>query len=517
MVCSLSSLGSSFLRESYHEVLLMFNFLCEGLLAVFQPLSFALMCFGVMMGTIIGAIPGLSGSMGIILLLPLVYQLPSDVALVMLCGLYCGSMYGGSVSAILLKAPGTPSAAATVLDGNPLANKGLAGKAIGVSAFSSFIGGLISTICLIFISPQLAKIALSFNAADFFSLSIFGLSIMASSSSKKVMKGVLSGCVGLLISTVGIDPIVGNERFTFGNYRLMNGFPILPVLIGIFAISEIFINLRDRDNPRKNIEDQKIAHVFPSLKDIRFFLKASIVGGVLGVLIGIIPGTGGAIACFLAYNVAQKISKKPEDFGNGSLEGIAAPEAANNGTTGGALIPMLSLGIPGDVVTSVMLGALVLIGVRPGPMLFVDNPKIVYTLFAGMFIVQFLMLFFGMGFAKFAPKVLKIPAKVLMPMILMLCVVGSFSLANQLYHVAIAVAFGVIGYFMKSFGLPGAPLVLGVIFGPIAEENLNRALIVSNNNYATFFTRPISLFFLIMAAISIGYAVYANRRDAKRG
>lgn len=494
----------------------MFAPMMSGLISIFQPIPFLLMCFGVAIGTIIGALPGLSGSMGIILLLPLVYQLPSGVALVMLCGLYCGSMYGGSVSAILLKTPGTPSAAATMLDGNPLSNQGYAGKAIGVSAFSSFVGGLISTMCLILIAPQLAKVALKFQAADYFSLSIFGLSIMASSSGKSISKGLLSGCVGLLISTIGIDPIVGATRFTFGNYRLMSGLPLLPVLIGVFALSEVMVNLRDGKKATADIQDQKLTSIFPSRKEIAFFLKAAVVGGLLGVFLGIIPGTGGAIACFLAYNVAQKISKKPEDFGSGSLEGIAAPEAANNGTTGGALVPMLTLGIPGDVVTSVMLGALILVGVKPGPLLFVENADIVYTLFAGMFVVQFLMLGFGILFAKFAPRILKVPYKTLMPIILILCVVGSFSLANQTYHINIAIIFGIVGLFMKKFGFPGAPLVLGIILGPIAEESLNRALIVSNNSWSILFTRPISLFFLIMAAVSIVFSVLSTKKSQLR-
>ncbi len=488
--------------------------LLNGFANVFHPLTFLLAIFGTFVGVVIGALPGLSGSTGIILLLPLVYRLDASVALVMLCGLFCGSMYGGSIAAILLNTPGTPSASATVLDGYPLCKQGQAGKALGVSATSSFIGGLISTICLILIAPQLAKIALSFHAADYFALSLFGLTIMASTD-KDVVKGLISGVMGLLISTIGIDSIAGSDRFTFGNYNLMRGFQLLPVLIGIFALSEVFMIVQ-KGGEREGSSQQKVGRVLPSWLDFKGFLLAAVVGSVIGVFIGIIPGTGGSISCFLAYQVCKKISKHPEKFGHGSLEGIAAPEASNNGTTGGALIPMLCLGVPGDVVTSVMLGALILIGVRPGPMLFVESPDIVYMIFAGMFVIQFLMLAMGLGCAKFSPKILKVPQTILMPLVAVLCVVGAYSNANNMFDVFIAIVFGLIGYGMKKFGYPGAPLVLGLILGPIAEQNLNRALVITNNDWSVFITSPISCIFLILSAASIVYAVVSNLKAIKK-
>ncbi len=485
--------------------------LVNGLLNVFQPMTFLFVVFGTLVGVVIGALPGLSGSTGIILLLPLVYQLDSGTALVMLCGLFCGSMYGGSIAAILLNTPGTPSASATTLDGYPLCKQGFAGKALGVSAVSSFIGGLVSSICLILIAPQLAKIALSFHAAAYFSLSLFGLTIMASTD-KDIIKGLISGVLGLLISTVGIDSIAGTDRFTFGNYNLMRGFQLLPVLIGIFALSEVFM-LAQKGGEREGASEQKVGRVLPTWVDFKGFALAAIVGAVIGVFIGIIPGTGGSISCFLAYQVAKKISKHPEKFGHGSLEGIAAPEASNNGTTGGALIPMLTLGVPGDVVTSVMLGALILIGVRPGPMLFVESPDIVYMIFAGMLVVQFLMLGAGLACAKVSPKILRIPQTLLMPIIAVLCIVGAYSNANNMFDVLIAILFGIVGFVMKKFGYPGAPLVLGIILGPIAEENLNRALVISNNDWSIFVRDPISCVFLLLSAASIIYAVVSNARE----
>ncbi|MFA7643325.1 MAG: tripartite tricarboxylate transporter permease [Sphaerochaetaceae bacterium] len=485
--------------------------LLSGFALVFQPMTFLLMVFGTGVGVIIGALPGLTASMGIILLLPLVYRLPASVSLVMLCGLFCGGMYGGSISAILLKTPGTPSASATVLDGYPLCEQGKAGKALGISTVSSFIGGLMSTICLILIAPQLAKVALQFQAADYFSLSIFGLSIMASSSGKNVVKGLIAGCVGLLASCIGIDTIVGVNRLTFNNMYLAGGFTLLPVLIGVFAVSEVLTQVQSM-KAGATVAVQTVTNILPSWIDIKLILPTALVAGILGVFIGIIPGTGGAIACFLAYNLAQKFAKDRHMFGKGALSGIAAPESANNATTGGALIPMLCLGVPGDVVTSVMLGALILIGVRPGPLLFVENVDIVYSIFAGMVIIQFLMLGFGLLSSRFAPSILKVPNTLLMPIILVLCVVGSFSLNNALYDVTVALSFGVLGLFMKRWGYPGAPLVLGVILGPMAEENLNRALLVSNNSWAVLLQRPISLTFLMLSAISIGLAIYSARK-----
>ena len=492
----------------------MFEYLMAGFANVFQPMNLLLTVFGTVVGVVIGCLPGLSGSMGIILLLPLTYTLEKSAALVMLCGIFCGSMFGGSVSAILLRTPGTPSATATLLDGYPLAQQGKAGKAIGIAAVSSFIGGIISTICLIFIAPQLAKVALKFHSADYFALALFGISIMASAAGKNILKGLISGAIGLLISMVGTDPLVGAARFNFGSTKMLIGFPQLAVLIGVFAISEVFTQVQGGKNVVE-IKEQAVTNVFPSFKEIKGFLLAAIVGSLIGVFIGIVPGTGGAIAVFMAYNVAQKISRHPERFGHGSYEGVAAPEAANNGTTGGALIPMLCLGIPGDTVTSVMLGALTLIGVTPGPQLFTQNASIVYAIFAGMIIIQFLMLGFGVLFARVAPKVLRIPVKYLMPIIMALCIVGAFCLSNQVYHVAVAIAFGFIGYFMKKFGFPGAPLVLGVILGPIAEKNLDRALQLSRNDWLVFFRRPIALTFILLSIGMILWTVISNIRKEK--
>lgn len=484
--------------------------LFNGFVIVFQPLTFAYMVLGVVGGIIIGALPGMTASMGIILLLPLTYYLDPSTALIMLAGMYCGSMYGGSISAILIRTPGTPSAAATLLDGYPLTEQGQAGKAIGMAAIGSFTGGLFSVFCLILLAPQLAKVALKFMPADYFMLAIFGLTIMASTSGNNLIKGLISGWFGLLVATVGIDGIAGMARLTFGIPELMGGFTLVAVLIGVFAVSQVLWEVESKKKPGKIVQ-QELRNTIPTIPEIKGVVLALIIGAIIGVFIGIIPGTGGAIACFLAYNEARRWSKNKEKFGRGSYEGIAAPEAANNATTGGALVPMLSLGVPGDVVTAVMLGALMLIGIKPGPMLFVDQPHVVYALFAGLIVIQFTMLFVALFSTRIFPYILKVPYNILMPIVMVLCVVGAYTLQNSMFDVLVALVFGVIGYFMRKYDYPAAPLVLGVVLGPMAEENLNRALLLSHNDWMVFIQSPISLAFLILSVVSIFLALYAIR------
>lgn len=478
----------------------------QGFLYVLHPLHFPFLFLGVTGGIIVGALPGLTGSVGIILLLPFVFYLDASTAMVMLCGMFCGAIYGGSISAILISTPGTPSAAATVLDGYPLAQKGEAGKAIGVATIASTVGGIISTFCLMFIAPQLARFALKFGPEEYFALTVFGLTVIASVAGKSLIKGLISGFFGLLIATIGLDPITGYARFSFNIPNLMTGFPLLPVLIGLFAISQIFIQL---ESVGRHVHqyDQNIKNVLPTWKELKQLLLVIIPSSFLGTFIGVIPGTGGAIASFLAYNEARRWSKNPETFGQGNLAGIAAPEAANNGTTGGAMVPLLTLGIPGDVVTAVMLGALLLIGLRPGPLLFRERPEVVSAIFAGLLMANVLILLLGILSVKLFPKVLKVPPQILFPIIMTLCFLGSFSLNNSVYDMFIALVFGVIGYIMRKNGFPAAPVVLGVILGPIAEDVLARALLISYGDWTVLFKAPIAIFFYVISILSLTYSL----------
>jgi putative tricarboxylic transport membrane protein len=360
---------------------------------------------------------------------------------------------------------------------------------------------MFATMCLIFIAPQLARIALQFQSADFFSLSIFGLSVIASASGKNVLKGIIAGFFGLLITTVGIDVLIGSQRYTFGNYYLMGGFQMLPVLIGVFAFAQVFSEV---GTPPSEVQiSQKVSNIFPTWQDIKGIGLAMGVGCLIGGFIGIIPGTGGGLACWLAYNTMQKISKNKHLYGTGILEGIAAPETANSATTGTCMIPMLCLGIPGDSQTAVMLGGLVMIGITPGPLLFTERPDVVYALFAGWIVIQFIMVILGFVLAKYSPNILKLSPRIILPVVAVLCVIGAFSMSNSFFDIFVALSFGVIGVFMRKYNYPVAPLILGVILGPMAEANLNRALLTSGNSLKIFIERPFSLAFLILSVVSI--------------
>jgi putative tricarboxylic transport membrane protein len=479
----------------------------EAILFVLTHIHFLII--GVAGGIIVGAIPGLSGSTGIILMLPFLIYIDPSAALIMMSGLFCGSMFGGSIAAVLISTPGTPSAAATLLDGYPLTQKGKAGKALGVALVASTAGGIISTLCLIFLAPHLARIALKFGPSEYFALMIFGLTIMASVSSTSLTKGLLSGFFGLLLSMVGLNPSLGTERFTFGITRLLTGFSTMPVLIGLFAISEVLaqVELLNEGKLQRVSSKHKIGEIFPRPKELKGLWKVILGSSLLGTIIGIIPATGGSIASYMAYNETKRFSKDPESFGKGNLAGIAAPEAANNATTGGAMIPLITLGIPGDVVTSVMLGALMIIGVQPGPLLFSQSPQIVNNLFMGFLAAQFLMLILGYFSIRAANLIFKVPLGILYPTILCLCLLGAYSLGNSAYDVLLAMIFGVVGYFMKKYGFSAPSVILGLILGPIAEQELGRALIISYGDWTVLFKSPLSIMFYLFAIFSVAYSL----------
>lgn len=487
----------------------------DALLFVITPYNFLLLFIGVSGGIVVGALPGLTGSVGIILLLPFLFYVEPANALIMLSGMFCGAIYGGSISAILVATPGTPSAAATMLDGYPLAQKGQAGKAIGVATIASTCGGIISVAFLILIAPQLARFALRFGPPEYFALMVFSLTIIASVSAQSLVKGLLAGVFGLLVGTIGQDPLMGYSRFTFGIPRLLTGFPMLPVLIGVFAVSELFVQLSNVGKTLVQVP-QKLTNVLPTRAELKSLFRVIVPTSILGTFLGIIPGTGGAIASFWAYSEAKRFSKEPETFGTGNILGIAAPEAANNGTTGGAMVPLLTLGIPGDVVTAVMLGALLVVGIRPGPMLFRESPEVIHALFVALIFAQFLILAIGLLSVRVLPKVLKTPPQILFPTILALCFIGAFSLNNSPYDMLIALVFGVIGFFLKKHGFPPAALILGVILGPLAEGHLNRALITTHGDWTILFRPPITTAFYILAALSILYALKGATAVRKR-
>jgi len=460
-----------------------------------DPMVLGMMLLGCVVGIVIGAIPGLSGSIGIILLLPLIYTLDMVPAMVVMAGIICGCLYGGSISAILISAPGTPSAAATCLDGYPMAQEGKAGKAIRVALIASVCGGILSGLCLMFLSPILAKFALKFQAPEYFALAIFGLSLIASTG-KNIIKGLISGFIGLFFSTIGINVITGTSRFTFGTVFLSAGIKTLPLLVGLFAMSTVLGNVCKGEYGVKQ-EDAGGA-IRLSKEEWKMLGRPILIGAVLGIVIGIMPGAGGAIACFVAYETARRFAKKPELFGKGSVEGLAAAESSNNGTSGGAIIPLLTLGVPGDVMTSVMLGVFMLIGIKPGPTLFQEFGLEVNTFFLAFMVMQFVILALGLLGTKLWIKILKIPNSILMPLVLMFCFLGAYASSGSTRDGIFVLIFGVIGYFMNKYGYPTAPVILGLILGPMAEQNLERTLIIFKS-WTAIFTRPISCVLMVIA------------------
>ena len=480
-----------------------------GFSNVFSAETFLILIAGVLGGIIIGALPGLTSTMGVALLLPITYGMEATVGIVMLLGIYCGSVYGGSISAILLSTPGTPASAATVLDGHPMALRGEGGRALTISTIASTFGGVISGLMLIFISPIIAQFALKFGATEFFALAVFGLSIIVGISNKSIAKGLSAGFLGLLLATVGIDDITGSVRFTFGVSDLNTGFQLIPAMIGLFAISQVFLRLEEK--VKSEIITQKKFSLIPSKSDLKVIFSTAAWSSILGAFIGAIPGTGGDIAAWTSYNVAKRTSKHPEEFGTGCAKGIAAPESANNGTTGGTLIPLLTLGVPGDTSTAVLLGAFTLQGLQVGPLLFTQHADLIYTIFVGFMAANVLMFILGMGLMRVYVKVLSVAEYFVVPTILILCIVGSFAINKNYFDVAVMFLFGILGYILTKLEIPMSPIVLSFILGPMAEKNFRRALMLSNGDYGVFFSRPLTVILFAVAIFSLVLPIIQGR------
>ena len=487
----------------------------ESLLTILHPSVLLVMMAGSIGGIIIGAMPGLTSVMGVTLLLPFTYGMDPTTGIAMLLSISFGAIYGGSITAILISTPGTPASAATLIEGSRFTARGEGGRALGISTTASWIGGTISALMLILIAPQLAKLALKFGAPEYCTLCFFGLSIIASISGKSLLKGAIAGFLGLLISTIGIDPMTGFSRFSFNNINLYSGLQTVPLMIGLFAISQLFVNLKD--GVKQNVVTQKVTRVIPTWRDLKTSLPVSIRSGFIGTLIGIIPAAGADIAAFVSYDVAKKFSKHPEKFGTGCVEGLAAPEAGNNGDTSGALVPMLTLGVPGDATAAVLIGALTLHGLQPGPMLFTENEEIVNNIFASALIANLLFLIFGLLLIRVFIKIIQIKPYLLTPIIFVLCIIGSYALRNNMFDVCAMLVISVIGYFFIYLDIPIAPIVLALILGPMFESNMRRSLLLSNGSFSIFVTRPISLFFIILAAVSLLWPLLRKKLEKDTG
>ncbi|MBN2657606.1 MAG: tripartite tricarboxylate transporter permease [Spirochaetales bacterium] len=490
-----------------------FELLLQGFANILFGKALIMVFLGVIGGILVGSLPGLTATMGIALLVPFTFGLPINESMGMLLGIFSGAIFGGSISAILIRTPGTPAAAATLLDGYPMAKRGEAGRALSMSVFASFIGGFTGALIMSFLAPQISKVALKFGAAEYFALAFFGLSIIISVSGNSIIKGIIAGLFGLLISTIGFDPISGFPRFTFGQMDLFEGPAFIPTLIGLFAFSEVFKGVETIVEKQQVVS--KLTRFLPEWKDIKASWIDILKSSILGTFIGSIPGAGSDIAAFVGYSEAKRRSKTPEKFGTGMIEGVAAAESANNACTGGAMIPMLSLGVPGDAVTAVLLGAFVIQGLQPGPLLYRDHIDVVYNVFAAMMIANIVMFIVGALGVRIFAKVITINRNILIPAIFVLSVVGSFSMRNSMFDVGVALFFGVVGYFLNRFNFPASPILLALILGPMAESNLRRALVISDGSPLVLVTRPISVALLVLGVLSLVSSIIKQRKSQK--
>ena len=491
-----------------------------GLDQILTVQNIALMVVGLIVGIVIGAIPGLNVPLAIALALPFTFKLAPLAGISMLIGIYKGGTYGGSISAILINVPGTPAAAATALDGNALARQGKAGKALKLSIYASIMGELASDIVLIVAAAQIARFALNFGPPEFFALGLFALTIIGLVSGSGLIRGLIAGALGILLAMVGLDPIEGEIRMAFGVYELTGGLKFIALIIGAFAISEALVQvektalkkvsfnvLEVSDNP----EDNRVTR-----DDLKRVLPAMLRGTPLGIFVGAIPGIGSSIAAFLSYGLAKKFSREPEKFGDGALEGVAAAESANNAVTGSTLIPLLTLGIPGDVITAIMLGALTVHGLIPGPTLFQQQGDFISALFIGMLIVTCLHFFIAMIGLPMFIRAVRVPHGVLFPLVIVLCGTGTLVATSSIFDVFVMLGFGVLGYLMVKFGFPIAPLLIGFILGPLVEVSLRQSMVLSDNSPMVFFERPIAAIFFVLTALVMISVAWQRYKELNR-
>ncbi|MAG94985.1 MAG: hypothetical protein CMJ48_14760 [Planctomycetaceae bacterium] len=472
----------------------------EALTSLFTPATFCWMMLGTSLGIVVGAVPGLTGAMLIALTLPLTFAMPYNDALVILISMYVGSISGGLITATLLRMPGTPASIMTTLDGYPLAQSGRPGRALGLGISASFVGGLVSFVFLLLLAKPIAVWSTKFGPFEFFSLVLMALVLIASVSGRSLLRGVLSGCLGILLAMPGVSPVTGEFRLTFGFAEMTNGLQLLPVLIGLFAISQIINDILTIDQPGTAIAMSRRG-MFLSLSDWKDQTVNLVRSSLIGTWIGILPGIGANIGSVMAYATAKTFSRKPDEFGHGSEEAIIASEAANNATIGGALIPLVAMGIPGSVIDAILLGALVIHGLQPGPLLFTSNPDVVYTIMATFLVANAFMVVFMVASLGWLSKLMNVPRALLMPVILVFCVVRSFPLNNRMFDVWTMLAFGLVGIGMERLRIPLAPFVIGFVLSPLAEENLGAGLMLSDGSLLPIVTRPLSLLFFTVAVV----------------
>lgn len=493
----------------------------EILSGVFSLQNILFINIGMFIGVIFGAVPGLNGNLAITVFLPFTFQLDSVPALLMLASIYFGSMFGGSITAILINTPGTGAATCTLLDGHPMCQNGQPHRALDTALVASTVGGLFSAICLLLFAPQLGKLAMHFGSPEYFILALFGLSVIATVSGPSILKGLIAAGIGVLLGTVGIDSVSGVPRFTFGNVMLYNGLKMMAVMLGLFATMSMVTRVKNAamgktGKPASELKKAEAGDKF-TMSDFKRSLGVMGIGSALGALIGAIPGTGGGIASYLTYNIAKNNAKPDEHFGKGEVKGIAAPESANNGATAASLIPMLTLGIPGSAVAATLMGAFQMHGLASGPKLFEDHTVAVYIILVGCVLAQIFMLLQGKFLMKLFVKITHIPYRLLTSSLIVICCAGAYAIANRSFDVKVMVIAGIVGYFLRSIlDLPTVPMVLGLILGPTAEFYLRNSLSIGNGNWLIFFQRPICVVFMVLLVVLIVSLQKGNKKEKEQ-
>lgn len=473
--------------------------------------NFVALAAGVAIGVVVGAIPGLTATMAVALALPFTFGMDPVTSLLLLVGIYKGGIYAGSITAILIKAPGTPAAACTVLDGYPLARKGQARKALDMGLYSSCIADFCSNLSLILLAGVIVSFATRFGPVEYFWLIAFSLTVIVAVSGNSLIRGLISAFAGILLSTVGLDLVYGTERFMFGSYTLSGGLPFVPMLIGLFAIPEILAFYARRSGQASETPTMGSPLTW---REFRPSLPSIFRGSLIGVLVGALPGTGATPAAFISYAEARRTSKNRANFGKGELEGVAASESANNGTAGATLIPLVALGIPGDVVTAIMLGAFMIHGLTPGPLLFREHIDLVYALFWGIMLSSFALFVAGKIMVACSSRVAEVPTRLLAPAILMFCAFGAYAVNNSMLEVLVMLIAGGFGYLMLRAAIPPAPLLIGFVLGPLFEDNLRRAVIVGRGDPAVFFSSAVAWLFIVLTVASLSYSLWQAWRDS---
>jgi putative tricarboxylic transport membrane protein len=478
-----------------------FDYVLLGLKVGFQPINILFCFFGVLIGTLVGVLPGLGPVAAISLLLPTTFHLTPVTAIIMLSGIYYGAMYGGSTTSILVNIPGEAASVVTCLDGYQMARKGRAGPALGMAAFGSFIAGTIGVLILMLVANPMSEVVLKFGPPEYFSLMVIGLTLLIYLAQESKIKAMAAACFGLILSFIGIDVLTGQPRFNFGWMELADGVGMIPLIMGIFGISEVLINIEDMSG--QDVYETKIKGLFPTLKDWIDSKWAIVRGTIVGFFLGLLPGGGAILASFASYSIEKRFSKHPEKFGTGIIEGVAGPESANNAATAGGYIPLFIIGIPTNAVMAMLFSALLIHGLQPGPLMLKQNPEIFWGTVMSMYLGNVMLLVLNLPLIGMWVKILKIPYQILFPLILAFCLIGAYSINNNSIDVVIMLIFGLVGYLMRKYKFEGAPLVLAFVLGPMLERSFIQSLHMSGGSYAIFFTRPVSAASIFIAFVLI--------------